>query len=111
MPSISKENEAAAWKLISKVADEALAQYPTTLEEDVQILAKDNAEHSLAQNKRNCVLYRKMDKEVLYFLKDSAQKVAELMTMTAKDAKKEVNSWGNGQGLEYFKQCVCSMLL
>ena len=32
LPCISKGNEAAAWKYIDKVCDEALGRYPTTLE-------------------------------------------------------------------------------
>ncbi len=38
MPSISKENELAVWKLIEKLVDEALAKYPTGLEEDIVML-------------------------------------------------------------------------
>ena len=38
LPMISLENEVAAWSHISKVVDKALAKYPTTMEEDYEIL-------------------------------------------------------------------------
>jgi len=34
LPKLYFENELAAWKLIEEAAGTALAQYPTTLEED-----------------------------------------------------------------------------
>lgn len=56
---ISKENEAGAWRHISKVADEALAKYPTTLEEDQAILsAEAGAGGKLNENKQNCIMFR-----------------------------------------------------
>jgi hypothetical protein len=41
LPCISKGNEASAWKYIDKVCNEALGKYPTTLEQDVEIIEKD----------------------------------------------------------------------
>ena len=41
MPRVSLQNEMAAWKLIDKVADEALALYPTSFEVDMEILERD----------------------------------------------------------------------
>ena len=37
----SKENEAAAWRYIDQVCNEALGKYPTTLEQDEYLLAQD----------------------------------------------------------------------
>ena len=39
----SKENELAVWNFIDKVVDHALEAYETTLEEDLKILADDDA--------------------------------------------------------------------
>ena len=41
MYPINKENEAAAWMLIYNSVKEALEKYPTTLEQDIQILKED----------------------------------------------------------------------
>lgn len=42
-----------------------MARYPTTLQEDIDLLAKDDTENTLGFNKRNCILFRKGEKEVL----------------------------------------------
>jgi len=51
-----------AWDYLYKLSREALAGYPTTVEEDINILAKDDAATYLGVNKRNCVMYRKSEK-------------------------------------------------
>ena len=79
LPCISKDNEAAAWRYIDKVCDEALAKYPTTLEQDVEIIEKDAEERKLSVNKRNCVLYRMTEKYVLHYLKDCANIVEQIV--------------------------------
>ena len=43
LPRQNKANELAVWEFIDKVADHSLAQYDTTLEEDLKILADDDA--------------------------------------------------------------------
>jgi len=76
---MSLENEIATWKYIDGRADAALAKYPNTLEEDNNILERDSTENFLGFNKRNCVIYRKGEKELLYYLKDCAEKVSILV--------------------------------
>jgi len=51
-----------------------MAKYPTTIEEDVELLEKDKANGELGPIKRNCVLYRKQEKVILLFLKYCAEK-------------------------------------
>ena len=80
---VSKENEAAAWKHLQKVVDAALAEYPTTLKEDKEIIERDAKEDNLGLNKKNCVLYRMSEKKVLHFLKDCITEVEEMLRMTA----------------------------
>ena len=90
---ISKENETAVWDLINKVCDNALKAYSTTLEEDIEILKKDDEDGGqLGFNKRNCVLYRKGEKVILHFLKDCADRVFKLIKMSQKDAKRKKRS-------------------
>ena len=70
------------WKFINKMADEALAKYPTTLDQDVEILQKEDKEPFLGFNKRNCVVIRSQEKEILLFLKWCAEKVDYFSTMS-----------------------------
>ena len=39
---ISKENEIAAWDLITRAVNLAIKKYDTTLDEDLEIIQKDN---------------------------------------------------------------------
>ena len=65
----SKESELEAWQYIAKLCDLTLERYPTTLEEDIELLESDDISSFLGHNKRNCVLLRKGEKEILHFLK------------------------------------------
>ena len=76
------------WKRIKKLALESLSFYPTSLEEDQEILDKDEKEKYLSYNENNCVQYRFGEKKILNFLTDSADKFLELTTMSQRDAKK-----------------------
>ena len=88
------------WRHIDKVCDEALKRYPTTLEEDIELLRRDQENAgALSYNKRNCILYRKSEKEVLYFFKDCASKVEKLAKMTEKEARAEVGRWNISDSL------------
>ena len=69
---ISHTNETATWRKILKEANEALNKYPTTLEDDLEILEEDK---SLTRNLRNCIMFRKNEKVVLHFLKDCAESI------------------------------------
>ena len=53
------------WMQIHIVANELMARYPNTLKDDLDILKKDDAKPTLGTNKRNCILFRKGEKEVL----------------------------------------------
>ena len=77
-----KQYQAEAWREIKAIVKTALAQYPTTLEEDIIILENDLKENKLGQNKRNCIKYRKNEKIMMHFLLKCAEKVDELLQMT-----------------------------
>jgi len=57
-PIISPAAEIRMWNYISQRMDTALAAYPTTLQEDEELLDQDDAEQCLFGNERTCVLYR-----------------------------------------------------
>ena len=67
--------EARTWESIKDDSEEKLARFPTSLQQDREMLQRDEHEHFLGKNKRNCVLYRKNQKVVLHFLIDCANKV------------------------------------
>jgi len=43
---------------IRQLCADALKLYPHSLQEDVDLLNKDDIEHNLSFNQRNCVLFR-----------------------------------------------------
>ena len=89
VPAISKANERKVWLRIKDMAEEALARYPHTLEEDREMLAADTPEYTnLTFNTRNIVLFRSGEKEILTFLIDMADFVLNLLEMSFKDGKR-----------------------
>jgi hypothetical protein len=66
-----------------------LATYPNTVEEDTKILARDDKEHYLTFNQRNCVYFRKGEKDILIWFMQFATYTLALLSMKWKDAKKE----------------------
>lgn len=66
------------------MSEQALAAYPQTLEEDMEILKRED----LTFNGRNCVLFRSGEKEILVFLIEMSDYVLKLLEMKFKDAKK-----------------------
>lgn len=72
-----------------------LEQYPTSLEEDLDILTKDdegNGPEPLTENHRNAVLMRSGEKKILHYLIDTADLLLPLFKMTLQDAKKVVKA-------------------
>ena len=114
LPKISKENEAAAWRFINRLADRALKKYPTTLIEDVQLLNQDKGETKLTPNIRHCIMFRKTEKVILHFLKDCAKRAEYIMKLKSYEAaKKEIRTWNNLEkercGL-YFLTTLCDLV-
>ena len=87
---IDLHNEVRAWTKIFQIASDALAKYPTTLAEDLKLLADEDAlapaDKTLTYNTRNCVLLRVGEKKILNYLLDTAQNLSELSQMTRKQA-------------------------
>lgn len=78
----------AAWQLIKEVALMSAKGYPQTLEEDEEIIAKDNEQQYLTLNQRNCVLFRMGEKEIYRFLAECAECMQAVMsTGSVKEAK------------------------
>jgi len=71
-------NELTAWILLKLIAQKNLGNYPNTLEEDNELMEKDAKEHNLTFNQRNCIIYRRGEKQELTYLIYCADKAAEL---------------------------------
>ena len=81
MEQCSSPNEITAWSLIKDVAQAELDLYPTTNDEDADILANDLKNKSLGFNARNCIAYRKTEKELLNYLVKISTKVHNLLQL------------------------------
>ena len=86
IPFISKRNEGLVWQVVKKMCEEGISEHPTTLEEDVEILKRED----LTFNQRNCVLFRIGEKEILVFLIAMADQMEKILELKFKDAKKVV---------------------
>lgn len=62
-----------------KEAKKILNGYPTTYQEDLDRLEKDDKEHNLTSNERNCILFIKGEKKILHFLVDAAERILPLL--------------------------------
>ena len=74
LPGMNRENERDAWRHITEVADAALSRYDGTMEDDDLHLAADDKRlggELLSVNNKNCILYRKSEKAILHFLKET----------------------------------------
>jgi hypothetical protein len=83
LPRVNLSNEIQAWGLIKEMAELSMTKYPNGLEEDIELLKNDK----LTFNEKNCIQYRKGEKEILHYLIDCAGKVNQLSKMTSKEAK------------------------
>ena len=82
MNAINIENETKVWLRIAKLATESLKKYDTTLQEDNEILEKDDKEKTLTYNERNCILYRQGEKIILDFLLTCSDRFIKIFSMT-----------------------------
>ena len=78
--------------------------YKTSYEEDVEILKKDDADRGLTNQERNCVLLKKGEKEILMFIKDTAEAFIKMCSMTKKEAQQFFNEHSlSSKWFVYFK--------
>ena len=89
LPPISVANEKQVMVRIRQLCVDALKLYPHSLQEDVDLLKKDDIDHNMSFNQRNCVLFRSGEKEILHFYIEFSEYITTLLGMQHKDAKKE----------------------
>lgn len=69
VPPVSLKNELATWNLIKSVVNDRLKAYPTTVEQDNDIIERQDLENEIGTNKLNCVKFRRSEKVVLHLFK------------------------------------------
>ena len=60
--------------------------YPTSLEQDIEILEDDDKTHKLSYNERNCILLRRNDKIILKSLEETSNAILDLGKLTRREA-------------------------
>lgn len=113
LPVLSLANERKVLKTIDRLASEALVKYPCSLQKDEQLLAEDDLKQNLSFNERNCVLFRKGEKEILHFYKDFSQYMLNLMSLKFKEAKKEAQQLPKefDSAREYIHHAILPLIL
>lgn len=81
MYAMNLENETKMWVRIEQLVNDSMSRYTTTLQEDLELLEKDDKEHNLTYNERNCILFREGEKQILEFLKVSSWRFQKLFTL------------------------------
>lgn len=76
---------------VKALCEISLKQYPTSYQEDLDLLESDEKEKQLTQNERSCVLFRSGEKKILHFLIDASDKIQHLFTLSLKEARRYVN--------------------
>lgn len=89
---ISVKNEQLSLLALSKAAKASLDLFDHTLEHDQALLA-DTENYPFMSNKRNIVLMRRGEKEVLHFYKDLAKTCIPMFRMQWKDLKKVASKY------------------
>lgn len=102
MPYQSIDNESKSWKLILETAEKAYSEYPDTLEKDIEFLKRAK----LSINQKNCIMFRKSEKEILVFLIDCSKLMITLFdhlslaNLTGETIKQHL------EGFPYFDEVV-----
>jgi histone-lysine N-methyltransferase SETD3 len=71
------ENEVMMLKELKRICEYALTMYPTTLNEDYEMLR--SKEGNMTVNERNCVVIRRDEKEVLVFMIEFAEECKRII--------------------------------
>ena len=81
---ISIENEKSVLQRLKRMSVEGLSKYPTTYEEDMQILQNPD----LTFNNKNCVLMRSGEKAILLWFIEFVDTCTPMFDMPSKELRK-----------------------
>lgn len=79
LKSLGVKNEVKVWTSIHRLVSEYLSRFPTTLEEDLEILRDEDCCNKLTSNERNCVVFRVGEKKILRNLLDVSSRFKEVL--------------------------------
>lgn len=85
VPPLNLKNEKKVMQRLRLLAVQGLARYPTSLEQDREILKT-----GLTENERNCTLMRVGEKEILTYFLDFSDTVLSLIDLPLKELKKSI---------------------
>lgn len=89
---LSVHNELKVHQKLKSYSEFYLQSYPNDLEQDDKLLAQDDKQQFLSFNQRNCVLFRKGEKEILHWFIEFSSYCTRILSLKWKDAKKEAAS-------------------
>lgn len=98
VPPISAKNEAAVLHRVVDMCTELLGKYPSTYEEDVEMLKGSE----MTSNQRNCVVMRMGEKRILLNLIDLASLGLEILQLPPQNAKEYYQKRGAKQIYEKY---------
>lgn len=91
--------------------NETLARFPQTIQEDAELLKRDQETKILSNNQRNCVLFRHEEKSLLHFVKNTAILLLDVLRMTKSEAQKlEFKGFSHKQIEGYLKYSIIPLL-
>ena len=98
----SLKNELKMWQRIKDDCAEVLKNYPTTVDEDKELL-KDTSKFSFAE--QNCIQLRYNEKLIMIYMVKTADIFLRLLLLSRKEANAEVNKMENfKEEFNYFKR-------
>ena len=113
MEAVSLENELQVWNLLECVAKIALSQYPTTINEDKELVEEYEQKKHLSFNHINCIKFIITEKKILHNFILCKIQINQLAKLTCEQALKEIELWDcikTNNNSEYLKTVVCPLL-
>ena len=98
IPAVSISNERTVLLALKELCLECLAKYPTTFQEDLEIL--EHPPPDLDFSRRNCVLMRSGEKQVLHFLISVADLFMAILASGSTKVSCRLYNSGSEEGLQ-----------
>lgn len=110
---ISLHNETKVWKKLVSCCLTALMRYPTTYAADLELIAKDDKEHNLSVNERNCIHYRAAEKKILHYMISISDKILPIMAdgVTVKQARDMASVIPDFTVQQYWEGCLHALII
>lgn len=93
------------WSEVGRLAKSSLSDYPTTLEQDYELLKRPD----LSFNIRNCVTLRVGEKEIFGNYQKMAEELTQLLRLPSKDIRKAAKDMAK-DSQKYFEEQILKHL-